>query len=237
MERKGPGCNKGDIALLARIGAFDSIEPNRRGLEAKLLGEKTGSSTECIFKEIGFLNDHNLPCHFDWESEPVPVNERTGKKKKRKPPPKRCSKACRNYTAPPPMEIWTVEPYTEADIRDIEMEMLGLFLSSTPFDRIPTDEREAFKAEAERQSLADSAPPGSRYTVACVVASLRPHTAKNANKMGFAKLETEFTEIDAVVFSTPWQKYSKMMKPGSLGIADVFKTERGWALDEFMPIP
>lgn len=237
MERKGPGCNKGDVAKLARIGAFDSIEPNRRGLEEMLMADKTGVSTQCVFKEIGFLNEYNLPCHFDWEAEPAPVNERTGKKLKKKPPPKKCSKACRNYTAPPPISIQSIAPYTEADIRDIEMEMLGLYLSSTPFDRIPSDEREAFRAEAERQSLADMAPPGSRYTVACIVSSLRPHTSQNSKKMGFAKLDTEFTEIDTVVFSTPWQKYHKMMKPGTLGIADVFKTERGWALDEFMPIP
>lgn len=236
MERKGPGCNKGDIALLARIGAFDSIEPNRRGLEELLLGEKTGASTQCIFKEIGFINEHNLPCHFDWESEEVPVNKRTGKKLKAKPPPKKCTKACRNYTAPPPMQISEQAPYTDADIREIEMEMLGVYLSTTPFDRLSPEDREATKASAEQQ-MADGLPEGSTFLVACTVNSLRPHTAKNAQRMGFASLETETNQIDTVVFSNQWTKYSKMMKPGTLGLAEVVRTQRGWALNEFLPVP
>jgi DNA polymerase-3 subunit alpha len=155
---------------------------------------------------------------------------------KKKPGAKKCSKACRNYTAPAPMQIHEVQPYTDADIRDIEMEMLGVYLSSTPFDRLNEEHREYYKQSAERQ-MADDLPVGSRFEVACIVHSKRAHTAKNNTRMGFAELETETNMIDVVVFSTPWTKYSKMMQPGTLGVAEVFKTKSGWALHEFTPIP
>lgn len=237
IERKGAACNAGHMATLARIGAFDSLVPNRRGLEARLLGEKTGESTQCVFKEIGFLNDHNLPCHFDWEAEPAPVNKRTGKTLKKKDPPKKCTKACRNYTAPPPLEISDQDPYTDADIREIEMEMLGVYLSSTPFDRLSEQDRADTRASAEKQARADSMPVNTRYTVAVVITSVRPYTSKNAQRMGFVVMETESTTIDAVVFSTPWSKYGKQLKPGTLALVDVTKTDRGWALDEFLALP
>jgi DNA polymerase III alpha subunit len=136
-----------------------------------------------------------------------------------------------------PEQIAMVDAYTSADIRDIEMEMLGIYLSSTPFDRLPEDDREVLRGEAERQFHADDYPEGSRFTVAGIVTKTRPYTAKNLQRMGFIDVETEFTTIDLVVFATPWRKYHKMMKTGTLALVEVAKTDRGWSLEDFTPIP
>jgi DNA polymerase-3 subunit alpha len=236
MERKGPGADAGVVRLLARIGAFDRMVPNRRGLEQRLLAEKTGESTQCIFKDTGFTNKYDLPCHFDWESEPQPINERTGKKLKKKPPPKKCTKACRNYTAPQPMRISDVEAYTDADIRDIEMEMLGVYLSSTPFDRLDSDERAKCLHDAKQQAQGGM-PEGTRFLLAVTVSAVRPYVSRNNQKMGFVTLETEVSEVEAVVFSTPWIKFGKSIKKGALAMASIYKTDRGWALDDYAEFP
>lgn len=233
QERKGAKVNAGVVALLARIGAFDSLVPNRRGLEAKLLAKKTGEDARCVFKDealaVDSLGSTPLPCSFDWSSEPVPVNKRTGKKLKAKPLPKRCTKACRQYVPRPPMGIDTVEPYTDEDIRQIELEMLGCFLSSTPFDRLDADDRQACLHNAT--AIADG--PNGNYIVAAIIASARPH---RSIPMGFVSLETEAATLSAAVFQDAWAVEKHRLNKGQLCFAEVRKTDRGLNLVAYQPV-
>lgn len=235
-ERKGPKANAGVVALLARVGAFDTLVDNRRGLEAKLLAAKTGDDAQCVHKKIemvpGATQIQNIWCTFDWSSEPAPINPRTNKVLKRKPLPKRCTKACRQYAAPPPLEIHTIEPYTPVDVRTIEHEMLGTYLSSTPFDDLSEQDRATLRAQAE---LLASGPNGTYY-VAAIVAGARPHTARSGDQMGFLTLETEISTLRVAVYRDAWAVEQRRFTKGALCLAELKKTDRGLSLVTYQPL-
>ncbi|MFF7198216.1 DNA polymerase III subunit alpha [Streptomyces sp. NPDC008079] len=233
--RKGPKVNSGVVALLSRVGALDSLVTNRRALDIILLARKTGTDSACVHKTAAQYPRWHPPltlppahCDFDWKTEPAPVNPRTGKKKKRKPLPVRCTKACRQYTPPPPINTVAVEPYTEADIREIEQEMLGTYLTSTPFDLIDPADRAACRDAAER--LTDG--PNGYYILAAIITSVRPHPAKD---MGFLGLETEVSTVSAAVFSDSWAAERPRLKAGQLCFVEVRKTDRGLNLSAYLP--
>ncbi|MFE0490172.1 DNA polymerase III subunit alpha [Streptomyces griseoaurantiacus] len=232
-ERKGPKANAGVVALLARVGAFDTLVANRRGLEAKLLAAKTGEDARCVHKDESLAQDNLeaplLPCSFDWSSEPAPVNKRTGKKLKPKPPPKRCTKACRQYTAPPPLQIENVEPYSPVDVRTIEHEMLGTYLSSTPFDDLSEHDRAVLRAQAEQLAMG----PSGTYYVAAIVAGARPH---RTGDMGFLTLETEISTLRVAVFRDAWAVEQRRFTKGALCLAELRKTDRGLSLVTYQPL-
>lgn len=236
VEPKGSAVNRGDVSALAHIGAFDSLVPNRRGLEAMLLGEKTGESTKCVFvtDAIPIGAPNNLRCSFDWESEEPPVNPRTGKKLKPKPPPKRCTKACRQYTAPPPMDPANVEPYTDADIRAIEKESLGVYLSTTPFDVLPDDVRTDTLASAEM--AAQQGGPLGDYMLVGTLEKRRPYTDSSGRRMGFLGFETERGLVDVVCFSSLWTAYSSTLTSGKLYLLTAERTSRGFTLNALEPL-
>lgn len=231
---KGMGTNSGTIAQLAHVGAFDSLVPNRRGLEAHLMARKSGDETRCTLKDPEKVwhpplmpsPDH---CTYDWTKEPVPVNPRTGKRLKPKPPPARCTVACRQYRAPEPLQIDSVAPYTDEDIRKIEYAALGVHLTSSPFDRLGKDDRAALRTVAERLP---SAPTGS-YLIAAIVSQVRPHPRKD---MGFLVLETETGEISCAVFSETWAQELPRLTVGQLCLAQLRKTDRGLHLTAYQPL-
>lgn len=227
--RRGRGANAGVVALLARVGAFDSLVPNRRGLEALLLARKTGADTRCSLKDETVTGPNGLPCRFDWDNEPAPVNPRTGKKLPRKKPPKRCTKACRQYTPRPALQLHDVQPYTAEDIREIERDMLGCYVSSTPFDRIDPVERAICTQTASQLSNA----PNGRYIVAALISSIRKHPAK---AMGWLELETEERDVTAVVFPDAWATELHRFKLGQLCFAEVRKNDRGFTLTDYQPL-
>lgn len=234
--RRSPKANAGVTALLARVGAFDSLVANRRGLEAKLLAAKTGEDAQCVHKRVetvpGALQIQNVWCTFDWSSEPAPINPRTGKILKRKPLPKRCTKACRQYTAPPPLQIENVDPYTPIDIRAIEHEMLGTYLSSTPFDDLSEKDRAVCRAQAEQLATG----PNGTYYVAAIVAGARPHTARSGDQMGFLNLETEVSTIRVAVYRDTWAIEQRRFTKGALCLAELKKTDRGCSLVTYQPL-
>ena len=198
-----------------------------------LLGEKTGESTECTLKNQSVTNEANgLPCLYDWSTEPAPINPRTEKKMKAKPPPKRCTKACRQYTAPPAMDIAEVAPYTDADIRDIEQELLGVFLSSTPFDMLSDEWREATKVQAEL--LMGDSPPDGMYLLTGVLTKMRPHRDRSGQEMGFLAFETEVSSVDVTCFNSTWMKFKRDLKVGTFYAADVERNSRGQTLYALM---
>jgi DNA polymerase-3 subunit alpha len=234
VARKGSAANAGVVQLLARVGAFDMVYPNRRGLETRLMEEQEGLDSMCVSKSLSIINEHGLSCVFDWASEPPPMNPKTGKKLKPKPVPKKCTKACRQYQAPEVKDHSDVTPYTEQDIREIEQEMLGSYLSSTPFDRLDPEDREMLRAEAER---IDVGPEGS-YMLAAIISRVKGHRDRSGNPMGFLDLSTEVADISVVVFNADWDRYHLKrgyFKPGALCYVEVIKNPRGYNLRAFLP--
>lgn len=235
LARKGSGADTGVTRLLAKVGAFDGLYPNRRALETRLLEERGGIDSLCVFKTLDLINEQGLPCVYDWENEPLPVNPKTGKKLKAKPVPKKCTKACRQYEAPPAKEhADLIEPYTAEDIRQIEQEMLGCYLSSTPFDRLDPEDRAMLFDQAE---LLDVGPEGS-YMLAAIITRVKPHKTGAGDPMGFLDLSTEACDLSCVVFTKDWDRYQQkkgLFKVGSLCYIEVIKNPRGYNLRSFLP--
>jgi hypothetical protein len=242
LERRGPKCNSGHIKTLVRIGAFDSLMPNRRAIEALIEHDAIPGSDACVHKgEVavelvrvldakGATSATTLPCVFDWESEPVELG-RTGKPKKRRPLPAKCSRACRMFTPAAAPEPASIEPYTEADIRTIEMELLGVYLSSTPFDRIPPEDRLSLATATDILS----GQTGS-YLAAVVVKSASSRADINGNMMGFLSFTTERGEFTAVAFSRTWERIRPQVIPGDLAYVSVIKNDRGQSIDHFISL-
>jgi DNA polymerase-3 subunit alpha len=230
-ERKGGNANAGIVKILARVGALDSLSPNRKALEITLERQSQGEDTRCVFKDDTVIGPGGLPCTFDWDSEP-PIIGKRGKPLKVKPLPKRCTKACRNYTPPAPDSLVPdVADYTEAEIRDIEMEMLGVHLSSTPFDAIPSD----VLAETLTAEGVEAAGSGE-YVVAAVIAKVKKHTDRNGRAMAFLGLNARDGELDVVVFSDQWAKYRHDLRKDSMAFLVINKTDRGLNMQAVMPV-
>lgn len=229
LERKTGKCTSAAWKVLVKIGAFDSLVPNRRGLEKQIEIEAIPGSDRCSWKQTD-LNEHGLPCGFDWVSE-KPELGRTGKPKKAKPVPKKCTRACRQYAPIAPPRPEDVEPYTDEDIRTIELKTLGVYLSSTPFDRIPAEDREILATAVDVLS----GPPGT-YLIAALIRRARSTTDRTGRQMGFLTLATERGELECVVFSDQWQKYGSSFAVGTLCYAALRKNSRGQSLDLFEPL-
>jgi len=223
LERKGSKANTGVTYLLARIGAFDSIEPRRKGLVQRLEAEKDGSDSQCTFKVIGHKGPNDLPCTYDWDNEPRPVNQRTGKLLKAKPLPKKCTKGCRQYTAPEPVALELAGNFTAKEIRTIEQEMLGIQLSSSVFDLLEETDRTFLKGQAE---LLDKALPGV-YLVAGTITRIRKHRDRTDREMAFFNLGTETTDIDVASFADAFTTYGVHLKVGNFVVAELKRDSRG----------
>jgi DNA polymerase-3 subunit alpha len=236
LERKTSKCNSGHVQLLAQIGAFDSLVPNRRWLLKLLEIDKIAGSDRCQHKTnepvliTGQLSvgeppepeTQLLPCAYDWPSEPREPSRQAGRFKKAKPLPKKCFRGCRQFTPTAPPTSEEVAPFTDEDIRRIEIDTLGVFLSSTPFDRIPEEDRAACSTAVEVLS----AEPGE-YIVPALIRTVRRTKDRHDRDMAFVKLATERGELEAVVFSGEYARYHKMLTAGRLVFAAVKKTYRG----------
>jgi DNA polymerase-3 subunit alpha len=229
LEVKTGKCNMGHVKALVRIGAFDSIQPNRRALESMIAFDAQPATDKCRFKDPEVLR-FNLPCTFDWDNEP-PTLGRTGKPLKQKEPPKKCTKACRRYSPIEPPDPTTVEPYTAADIRDIEHAALGVYLSSTPFDRIPAEDKETLSTAIDVLSGQNGS-----YTLAAIIRSKRGIISTTNKSMGFLTLTTERGELDVVVFNDWWEKYNAQFQAGRLCLFAIRKNDRGHSLDGFLSV-
>lgn len=168
-------------------------------------------------------------CTFDWTTEPAPVNQRTGKLLPKKPYPARCTRACRMHTAPEPLDLDSVTPYTAEEIRAIEHGTLGVFLSSSPFDKLDPQDRAQTYEGAEK--LRDS--PSGRFTISAIIMGARiTKTRATQEEMAFLKLDTEVDTVEAVVFPKKWADLKESLLDGRLCYAVVKKDERGISLDE-----
>lgn len=235
--RKGSKVNSAVVMMLAKVGALDSLEPNRAGLVARLEAQKTGEDTRCAFKDerASVTAPNALPCTFNWSSEEPQKNERTGKLLPLKPPPKRCTKACRQYKAPEPMDISMVPPYSDEQIRAIEHELLGVFLSSTPFDRLEPEDRQQLFHDAEELP---GGPP-RLYTMSAILMGVRKtKTRASGEEMAFLTLDTEVSTVEAVCFPKKWEQVKTGMSEGQLCLVVVEKQDgdRGLVLREYVSV-
>lgn len=232
LDRKGPKANSGVAKILVHIGAFDSLEPNRRGLEKVIEVESIGGSDRCSWKDTAHVNEYSLPCRFDWPSEDPGVG-RTGKALKRKDPPKKCTKGCRQFTPIPPPNPAEIMSYTDEDIRQIEMEMLGVYLSSTPFDRLDPEDLASLATAVDVLTG-----PVGDYSCAVIVKGIRqkPGGDSSGRAMGWLKLGTVRGELDAVVFGSVWERVSHKFKVGALALVHLNKNQRGQSLTLFQSL-
>ena len=229
LERKGSAANRKVVKTLARVGAFDQMEP-RRQLVERLEWEDSEEGERCQHKDDTAVGPNGLPCVYHWDEEPVEIGAR-GRPKKPKSPPKRCTKGCRRYNPPPEPDWSTLVDYTDAEIREMERTHLGIYLSSTPFDEFPLDVLD----ELSTGSDVDQGPSGE-YPIAAIINSVREVTDRNGNKMAFCNMYAQDKELDVVVFHSLWSKYRNAMKVDHLCLAVIRKTQRGVNLVEFNPI-
>jgi DNA polymerase-3 subunit alpha len=129
----------GVMRILARVGALDSINPyaERKTLVLRL---EEPEAEQCKWMVPGHLDGPNgLPCTFDWTSEPIQIGK-SGKPLKPKPLPNKCFKGCRQYAGiPKKLPSDSSDPFTPEEIQRIEIELLGGYITSSPFDRIPEE--------------------------------------------------------------------------------------------------
>lgn len=257
--RKGSKINAGVVMLLAKVGALDSLEPRRAGLVARLEAQKAGEDIRCVRKdeqvvfqismrpqEVGETADEfekwkkdergKLPpdfCTFDWSTEEPPVNPRTGKKMPLKPLPKRCTRACRQYTAPSPMRLGDVPDYTDEQIRTLEHDLLGVFLSSSPFERLESEDRKLTRDSAERLREGGS---GNYMVSAIIMGARQTKTRASQEDMAFLTLDTEVDTFEVAVFPKAWARMRESLQTGRLCYAVVKKDDRGISLGEIAMI-
>lgn len=248
LARKGPKCNSGHVKRLVAIGAFDSLHPNRRALAAQIeRAEFVGKGTDsCRWKVEAErpvfwieskgteLTEHEvmLPCTYDWPAEPE-ITGRTGKPVKRKAPPKRCTRTCRRFAPIELPDLASIEPYTDEEIRNTEMEVLGVFLSSTPFDRLDPDDR------AELSTGVDVLVGGrGTYIVAGLVRRVRAKSGgdRYGRPMGWITVMTERGELEVTVFHKAWAKHREDLVSGSLCLMAIEKNGFGQNLAQLEPL-
>jgi DNA polymerase-3 subunit alpha len=224
LARRGKACDMGVVKRLVAIGAFDSLHPNRRALEARVLDEATGESDRCALYDAVFQNKYNqLPCHFDWDSEPKKYGRpnKSGERKllKNQPViPTACRrKACRQYRPKPQADYSHLPNYSDEQIREREVDTLGVFLTSSPFDIIPDAMINDFET-ADGLAVMDS----GAYKVAVVVLSARPDS-KNRD-FAFADLLTPSGQLSVIIWGRDWDRYAGVMNKGTLAFAEIIKS-------------
>jgi DNA polymerase-3 subunit alpha len=238
VTEKGSKANAAVQMLLAKIGALDSLEPHRAGVVQMLEMRKSKEDAKCAFQTGTATLAEGAPagCSFDWPGEDPPVNPKTLKVLPRKPPPKRCTKACRQYVPRPPLDLATVEDFDDEAIRAIEHELLGVFLSSTPFDRLAQEDRDRLFGDAEQMADGEA---GRMYTVAAILMGIRKtKTRSNGDEMAFLNLDTEVSTVEAVCFPRKWTEIKTGMHEGQLCLVVLEKqdSDKGFIVQEYLPV-
>ena len=230
----------GSITTLARVGALDSLIPeghNRNDLLSLIERASSKGIERCAWMgqsgmPMTLTDGTPVSCTFDWASE-VKLGK-SGKPLKPKPIPKRCSRACRNYT-PDTTVIWpNLLPPTAKDVRAHERELLGIYVSHSPFDAVDP----ALMEEHKIASMADyeAGPIDDHFRIMAEVASVRTRQDKNKRHMGFVTLTLPDGSMDAVVFASDWERDASMIKPDAFGLFLIVKGHRGPVYRRFFPI-
>jgi DNA polymerase III subunit alpha len=223
-------CNAGAIKVLAAVGAFDTLVPSRRALESQLAQERAREDQVCVdHNPDPEWSNYNLPCNYDWDSEPVELNKRG--KPIAKTIPKKCWKACRHYR--PRGLTLPSEPYTRTEVMEREMEHLGFWITFTPFDVIPKKERDQLYVAEEIETGID----GPFYNTALLITSIRKTKVKATGEAMAIVTGTAFTsEIDVAVFPRAWTEYSGVLKVNQLVLLEVRKNDKGLSTQVIVPV-
>lgn len=221
--------NIGIARKLIQVGAFDSFGCHRGQLLAELEHEESGDDLRCAF-----FNEHKqgapngLPCDFDWTSEPERLGAR-GKPLKQKPIPTKCTVRCRNYTQGEPKPV-TSEPWSEVQIRNAEMELLGVHLSSTPFDKA----NEEFGDEIWRASQLEAEDTLAQACLIGIVKQVREKLDKRGKPFAIVSLFAQDGTVDAACFN--WKELKPLLKESALVMAVVSKNvQYGYQLLDAAP--
>jgi DNA polymerase III subunit alpha len=238
VEPKGSKVNAGHVKVLAAVGAFDGVHPNRRQLERQLALVSDGADRRCRHRDDSVaLGEDRLPCAFDWASEPDPPMVVKGPKGAKvstpKPPPKRCTSACRQHSPVPLQDlVGEVAPYTAEDIRQRERAMLKVYLSSTPFDRLQPEDRELLHTVEQIEAGEEG-----EYVVAGIIG--RVHVVHKGDKFGrvyaWVTLETESGLLECSCWADAFERYRQDLVEDSLVLAVVWKDSRGTTITGLAP--
>jgi len=217
---------------VVRAGSFDSLSPNRKQLEGILAQYESGEIDRCVHwnpDKVGAPND--LPCEFRWDLR-EPVIGKSGRPLKLHPISKKCTVACRHYEKRTSLSTVTVEPYTAKEIQEIETELFGIYLTSSPFDAIPPDVQEQLLTARDLESTV----LGSQVVVAALVKNLTVTKDRNQRSMAFVELFIRDGAERVVCFQKQWSAYRKHLRIGQLVLAKLEKTSRGYTLLDVQPI-
>jgi len=221
-------CNAGPIKVLAAVGAFDALVPSRRALEVQLAQERAKEDQVCVDHNPE-RDNHGLPCNYDWESEPIELNKRG--KPIAKTIPKKCWKACRHYRARG-LDLPT-EPYTRPEVMQRELEHLGFWLTFTPFDIIPREERDQLYVAEE----IETGPAGDYYNTAGLITNIRKTKVKaTGDQMAILTMTAFTSSIDVAVFPRAWASYSGILRVNQLVLLEIRKNEKGLSSTVIVPV-
>lgn len=221
-------CNAGAIKVLAAVGAFDALVPSRRALEVQLAQQHDKQDQVCVDYVEG-RDNHGLPCAYDWDNEPVTLNKRG--KAVAKTIPKKCWKSCRHHR-PRGFDLPS-EPYTRTEVMQRELEHLGFWLTYTPFDVIPKEERDQLYVAEEIEAGLD----GPFYYTAGLINSVRKTRVKATGEAMAIVTMTAFTsDIDVAIFPKAWAEFSGVLKVNQLVLLEVRKNEKGLSSSVIVPV-
>lgn len=237
----GSAVNMGHVRTLVEVGAFDSIVDNRRAVEMELERQSSGEAKRCMFK-IEFPNpEHpfNLPCGFDWadEVDPPMIRKRVDGKMTNvpKPPPKKCTVACRQYRKPPPVTAADVEPYTNDEISRRERELLGVWITHSPFEVIPADVL-ANPTYSTAQVIEEAPAGGEDHVAVALIEEIKKRKDKNGSDYAFVKMNIQDGLIEAICFASVWEEVGRYIAKDRIGGAVIRKNPRGYQLVDYVPL-
>lgn len=237
LARKGSAANSGVTTLLIKVGAFDSLEPHRAALLARWEWmQREDAENLCVWRKDGYLGPAGLPCRRDWSDVPMAYKkDGITPLKIQKGPPKKCTRGCWKYEPLAGPDLAIIHEYTPAQIRELEMEILGIYLSSTPFD----DMDPGLLAQCAQHHQLDALPEGYEATGCFRVAKLSERNDRNGNPMAFFDLVShDGYKVRAVCFASKWGEMKSRVgtvKQDSLWFAVVRRNDRGWQITGMMP--
>jgi DNA polymerase-3 subunit alpha len=106
-----------------------------------------------------------------------------------------------------------VERWSEVEQLQREKSVLGFYVSGHPLLRY-TDEIEGFGSAV--LGSPETVKPNSTLRVFGIVSELKKKIDKRGNTMAFVTLEDFTGKADCIVFSDPYQKFARLLEPGSI---------------------
>jgi DNA polymerase-3 subunit alpha len=239
----GSKVDRGNLATLVRVGAFDDLVPNRRAVERRLEMVASGEAKRCVHKTDlpNPAHPHNLPCGFDWSAEvdPPMIRKRNPETKKMesvpKPPQKTCNISCRQYQAPDLDHLTgDTEPYSPQEIMQRERELLGTWVTYSPFHFVPKDVLENPQYSTARQI--EAGPAGTEWYGIAMVEAVKKRKDKNGGDYAFVRLNIQDGEIEPICFASMFTEFGQHIRPDRVAGVAIRKTPRGYQLTDFVPV-